>query len=85
MSFFFKVLFIYFCERRREKEREGEKHLGTWPPTQACALTGNRTSDPLVCRPALSTLSHPRQGYICLLNEMVRYKTSFKESSSTFF
>ena len=24
--------------------------LGTWPETQACALTGNRTSDPLVHR-----------------------------------
>ena len=25
--------------------------LGTWPTTQACALTGNRTRDPLVCSP----------------------------------
>ena len=24
--------------------------LGTWPSTQACVLTGNQTSDPLVCR-----------------------------------
>ena len=23
--------------------------LGTWPTTQACALSGNRTGDPLVC------------------------------------
>ena len=32
--------------------------LGTWPTTQACDLTGNRTSDPLLCRPALNPLSH---------------------------
>ena len=28
--------------------------LGTWPETKACALTGNRTSDPLVRRLALN-------------------------------
>ena len=32
--------------------------LGTRPATQACALTGNQTRDPLVCRPALNALSH---------------------------
>ena len=31
--------------------------LRTWLTTQACALTGNQTSDPLVCRPALKPLS----------------------------
>ena len=36
--------------------------VGTWPATQACALTGNGTSDPLVCRPALNPLSHTSQG-----------------------
>ena len=39
--------------------------LGTWPATQACALTRNQTDDPLVCRPMLNPLSHPSQG--CLL------------------
>ena len=53
-------------------EREGEKHqcvgashappTGTWPATQACALTGNQTSDPLVHRLALNPLSHTSQG-----------------------
>ena len=49
--------------------------LGTWPATQACALTGNRTDDPLLHRPALNPHqtglflgggfnAHPR---ICLL------------------
>ena len=36
--------------------------LGTWPATQACALTGNRTGDPLLLRPALNPLSHISQG-----------------------
>ena len=56
----------------KEGERVEDKHLcvvasratllGTWPTTQACALTGNRTSDPLVRRPALNPLSHTSQG-----------------------
>ena len=67
--------FIYlFLERGEEREREGEKHqcavascvpppppLGTWPATQACALTGNQTGDPLVRRLALNQLSHTSQ------------------------
>ena len=36
--------------------------LGTWPATQASALTGNRTGDPLVRRLVLSPLSHTSQG-----------------------
>ena len=36
--------------------------LGTGPATQACALTGNPAGDPLVCRLALSPLSHASQG-----------------------
>ena len=36
--------------------------LGTWPETKACALPGNRTSNPLVYRLALSPLSHTSQG-----------------------
>ena len=38
--------------------------LGTWPATQACALTGNRTGNPLIYRPMLSPLSYTSQGYI---------------------
>ena len=55
-----------------EGETEGEKHqnvdashiplLGTWPATQARALSGNQTRDPLVRRPALNPLSHTSQG-----------------------
>ena len=36
--------------------------LGTWPTTQACALTENRTSNPSVRRPTLNPLSHTSQG-----------------------
>ena len=67
----FIYLFIYFREREREGEREGEKHqcvvasratpCRTWPATQARALTGNQTGDPLVRRLALNPLSHTRQ------------------------
>ena len=36
--------------------------LGTWPATQACALTGNQTGNPLVCSLALYPLSCTSQG-----------------------
>ena len=36
--------------------------LGTGPATQACALTGNQTRDPLVRRLALNPLGHTSQG-----------------------
>ena len=74
------ILFVFRQggqEGGREGEREGENQcvvvshtspLGTWPATQACALTGNWTSDPLVCRPALNLLSHSSQGLAWLLN-----------------
>ena len=65
--FFLKILFIF-----REKEKERERNIndcishapppGTWCTTQACALTGNRTSDSLVHRLALNPLSHTSQG-----------------------
>ena len=59
-----------FLDRGREKERErninvwlhlAHPHLGTWPATQACALTGNQTCDSLVCRPVLNPLSYTSQ------------------------
>ena len=51
-AFFKKRFYLFiFREKGREGEREGEKHQcvaasqspapGTWPATQACALTGN--------------------------------------------
>ena len=70
----FKKSFIYlFLNRGEGREKERERNvsvwlplvrplLRTWPTTQACALTGNRTSNSLVCRPALKPLSHTSQG-----------------------
>ena len=64
----------------REKERERNisvwlplmcPPLGTWPTTQACALTGNGTGDPLVRRPVLSPLSHTSQGaYVAYIHSL---------------
>ena len=55
-----------------EKERERNINVwlplthpplrGTWPTTQACALTGNQTSDPFVRRLVLNLLSCTSQG-----------------------
>ena len=41
--------------------------LRTWPATQACALTGNQTSELLVHRSALSPLSHISQDFFIIL------------------
>ena len=74
---FLKRFYLFiFRERGKEGEREREKHQGVVashvPPrgdlarnpgaTQACALTGNRTGDPLVHRPVLNPLSYASQG-----------------------
>ena len=74
----FKDFIYLFLERREGREKERERNinvwlplmhppLGTWPATQACALTGSRTGDPLVHRPVLSPLSHTSQGYILVV------------------
>ena len=62
-------LFLEKGEGREERERNinvwlplAWRQLGTWPATQAWALTGNGTGDPVVHRPALSSLSHTSQG-----------------------
>ena len=72
--FFIKKDFIYlFLDRRGGREKKRDRNINvwlplmhplleTWPETQACALTGNRTSGPLVHRLALSPLNHTIQG-----------------------
>ena len=66
--------FIYlFLEGGEGREKERERNisvwlpltrplLGTWPATQTCALTGNQTGNPFVCRSVLNPLSHTSQG-----------------------
>ena len=70
---FFPQDFYLFLERGEGKEEERERNinvwlfltcplLGTWSPTQAHALTGNQTGNPLFHRPALNPLSYTIQG-----------------------
>ena len=85
--FALKIYLFTFRERGRTAERQGEKHqcvvashtplAEDLPATQACALTGNQTSDPLVPRPALNPLSHTSQD--CLFKKKKR-----EEKSSVF-
>ena len=67
--FCFKIFIYTILERGEGREKERKRNinvwlpltrslLGTWPATQACALTGIQTCDPLVCKSALSPLSH---------------------------
>ena len=67
--FFFRFYLFIFRKGKGERKRGRGTSvcgclslLGTWPTAQACALTGNRTSNPLVLRPALNPLSHTNQG-----------------------
>ena len=75
----FLVLILQVCRKTGQGSSwgdlvsKGEKYqlwlplecppLGTWPATQACALTGNQTGDTLVHRLVLNLLSHTSQGY----------------------
>ena len=72
----FTFVNIYFFKDFRGKEKEKEREnvwlplvhpvLGTWPATQACALTGNQTSDPLVHSPRSVHWATPaRAVYLC--------------------
>ena len=69
----FKDFIYLFLERGEGKEKERERNinmwlllmhppLGTQPTTQACALTGNRTGNPLIYRSVLTPLWYTSQG-----------------------
>ena len=84
MFFSYKDFIPLFFERREGGEKERERNinvwlplmrppLGTWPATQACALTGNRTCNPLVCRLALHPLSHTSGGQVYRISNSDRY------------
>ena len=71
-SFFLKIVFIYFRDGEGVRKKGRETSMcgclscaPCWRPgllTQACALTGSQTWDPLVCRLELNPLSHTSQG-----------------------
>ena len=76
--FFFKDFIYSFLERGEGKDKERERNinvwlpltcppLGTWPATQACALSGNQTGDPLVRSPCSVHWATPARAYHCLL------------------
>ena len=76
--YFLKDFIYFFLERGEGRENERERNInvwlllrtctqGAWPATQACALTGNQTSDPLVHRPLVNSLSHTSQDSYWLL------------------
>ena len=71
------ILFTYFQREGKGGRKKGRETvnvwlplacplLGTWPTTQACALTGTRTHNALVCRLVLNPLSHTSQGVVFL-------------------
>ena len=73
LYYFLKDFMYLFLEKGEGREKERERNISVWLPltrsklgtgyaTQAHVLTGNRTSNPLVCRPALKPLSHSSQG-----------------------
>ena len=60
--------FIYLFSEGEGREKEKERNIthpqpGTWPAPQACAASGNQTSDLSVHRLPRSPLSHSNQGY----------------------
>uniref|UniRef100_K9IHL0 Putative secreted protein n=1 Tax=Desmodus rotundus TaxID=9430 RepID=K9IHL0_DESRO len=70
---FFKIYYLFIFREGEGEEKERGRNISvwlpfkcpllkTWPATQAFALTGNRTYDPLDCRPVLILLSHTSQG-----------------------
>ena len=69
----FLKIFYLFLEKGEGRGEERERNINMWLPvthsllrtwltTQACALTGDLTNDPLVCRLALNPLGHTSQG-----------------------
>ena len=71
------------CERYINQLPLTLLQLGTWLITQACALTRNQTSDILVLRVALNSLSHASQGRGAFLNIANGFKVSRMLRSTT--
>ena len=86
---FFKDFIYLFLDRGEGREKERERNVSVWSPlertppriwpaTQACALPRNRTSDPLVCSPALNPLSHTIQSWTLKLHFQMQSNLSDK-------
>ena len=66
----FLIILLIYCYRKAKTGREASMcgclshapRLGTRPATQACALIGNQTGDPVAHRLVLNPLSHSSQG-----------------------
>ena len=70
------------CERNIDQLPLTSLQLGTWPVTQACALSRNRTSNRLVHRMALNPLSHTSQGQASsIINILYKYSKIAKLGS----
>ena len=79
MNFYINLAVFDFFLRERGREEERERNIdaweiyqsvasctppmGTWPTTQACALTGNWTGDLLVGRPLLNAWATPARWF----------------------
>ena len=93
VSFLKKISFIYFYRGKgKEKKRERNINVGlslkcplleTWPATQGCALNGNWSGNPMVCRAVLNPLSHTRQG--SMVDFTCFQRSKFSENWEIFF
>ena len=71
--------FIYLLEKGAGREKEKKRNInwlslahpqmGTWPTTQACALTRNRTCGLSVCRTTPNPLSRTSQDHVLKILE----------------
>ena len=88
--FFLKILFIYFQRKGKGGRKRGREtsvhgclsHAPYWvpsPKTQACALTGNRTGNPLIRSLVLSPLSHTSQGCSLILSRFINWSSSLRK------
>ena len=90
-----KIIYLLLSRGEgREKKRERNINvwvplrgplLGTWPATQACALTGNPTGTLLVHRLVLNPLSYISQGIMrtFLLNSYTNPHFTEEETETT--
>ena len=86
LFYFFMILFIYFLERGKEGKRERNINvwlpltrplLGTWPTTQACALTGNWTGNSLIRGPVLNQWATPARAQFYYLISHIYFFIAF--------